>query len=646
MENLVKDNKTHPLLPGAVLAAIAGTPESRRRHPWDTQALAQFNKLNVLDLVGYLQQAGLMSAEPASKLIDIDTAFTRHYLALRRDLPEVADTTGCSLAAVERLTRALFGAKLLSEFLELLTPPDLSYEKTAEGTVDLLAALFEDVRKITGGAWSVFFPRAEFSLAADASGQFWVACLFSSRPEEMAAGFVGLFRRPHRDRLRAINGLQYKPAGVHLPDVVSDYVANAREKFKGLHDAVADDVREGLDKHFKDLGRIVGRLQLPPIVLFYYEHVVREVCQAFSELDGTVSPKENRFVQYFLQQIALIRQEHERLLRDVAFEPSQAHLTQVLAELEALVGLKDVKDKVKELANFARLQQARRVQNLPVIPASYHSVYVGNPGTGKTTVARLMGRVFHALGVLKKGHLVECDRAGLVAEFVGQTAPRTNRVIDSALDGILFIDEAYTLAKERDEFGQEAIDTLLKRMEDNRDRLIVIVAGYPDPMETFINSNPGLRSRFTRFIEFPDYSPPELCRIFAALCRKHGLVIAPELREKLVHHFAQLHRERDEHFGNGRLARNCFESVIYTQATRLANVPTMDTGILCRLEAGDLASPAEQAWKTHQVGGRGYRVICPHCGEVYSWTGSLDLTEAQCEQCGKLYNAEFGCPVA
>jgi SpoVK/Ycf46/Vps4 family AAA+-type ATPase len=165
-------------------------------------------------------------------------------------------------------------------------------------------------------------------------------------------------------------------------------------------------------------------------------------------------------------------------------------------------------------------------QGMAPIASSYHAVYTGNPGTGKTTVARLMARIYKSLGILRKGHLVECDRAALVAEYVGQTAPRTNAIIDRALDGVLFIDEAYSLVKGQDDFGDEAIETLLKRMEDNRDRLIVIVAGYPQEMERFVRSNPGLQSRFSRFLEFPDYAPFELCRIFGLMCRRNGMVLS------------------------------------------------------------------------------------------------------------------------
>jgi len=317
-------------------------------------------------------------------------------------------------------------------------------------------------------------------------------------------------------------------------------------------------------------------------------------------------------------------------------------LTQVLRELDELVGIASVKEKVRQLANFAKVQQMRVAQGISPIGSSYHAVYTGNPGTGKTTVARLMARIYKSLGILRKGHLVECDRSALVAEYVGQTAPRTNAVVDRALDGVLFIDEAYSLARGQDDFGGEAIETLLKRMEDNRDRLIVIVAGYPDEMEGFIRSNPGLQSRFSRFIEFPDYSPFELCRIFGLMCRRNGMLLSPALREKVMHHFQYLWQNRDEHFGNARLVRNCFEAVISAQANRLANSDTVDAIALARLEAEDLVTESDAARENYRKSGKSYFVECDHCRETYSWTLEMDLRDALCTKCGKTYDAEFG----
>jgi SpoVK/Ycf46/Vps4 family AAA+-type ATPase len=256
-----------------------------------------------------------------------------------------------------------------------------------------------------------------------------------------------------------------------------------------------------------------------------------------------------------------------------------------------------------------------------------------------------MGRIYRALGLLKKGHLVECDRSSLVAEYVGQTAPKTNSVVDSALDGILFIDEAYSLAKDQTDFGAEAIETLLKRMEDDRERLIVIVAGYPEPMEHFIDSNPGLHSRFSRFIQFPDYDARELCRIFSGMCRRHGLKLQPALREKIVHHFHFLHGNRAENFGNARLVRNCFESVINRQASRLADVPVVSAEQLSSLEVDDLESPAERVYRDHSARGGAYVVVCGSCGETCDWNGTVEIQTAKCESCGKTYDAEFGAPV-
>src|SRR5690606_38969334 len=204
-----------------------------------------------------------------------------------------------------------------------------------------------------------------------------------------------------------------------------------------------------------------------------------------------------------------------------AEKSSDEELSEALAELDLLIGLSAVKNEVRTLVNFLRMQEHRRQQSLPEIHVGLHSVFVGNPGTGKTTVARIMSRILGAMGILEKGHLIETDRSGLVAEYAGQTAPKTNKRIDEALDGLLFIDEAYSLVAERgdDPFGAEALQTLLKRMEDDRHRLVVILAGYPAPLARLLQSNPGLSSRFSRHITFPDFAAAELGKIFELFCQ-------------------------------------------------------------------------------------------------------------------------------
>ena len=260
-------------------------------------------------------------------------------------------------------------------------------------------------------------------------------------------------------------------------------------------------------------------------------------------------------------------------------------------ELDDLIGLESVKQEVRSLANFVKLQKQREAQGLKSAKVSYHLVFYGSPGTGKTTVARIVGRIYKDLGVLKKGHTVETDRAGLCGEYVGKTGPKTDTVISKALDGVLFIDEAYSLVPEGgagNDYGQEAISTILKRMEDYRDRLVVIVAGYKDEMQRFIDSNPGLQSRFNRYIDFPDYSSGELTDIFKMYMKKNQYTLAPDAEEYLKEQFEYAVAHKDRNFGNARFARNVFEKSIQQQANRLAGQTNLDKGRLSELTIEDL----------------------------------------------------------
>ena len=259
-------------------------------------------------------------------------------------------------------------------------------------------------------------------------------------------------------------------------------------------------------------------------------------------------------------------------------------------ELEDLIGLDNVKQEVKSLANFVKLQKQRQEKGMKTPKMSYHLVFTGSPGTGKTTVARIVARIYKDLGILKTGHTVETDRSGLVAEYVGQTATKTNAIVDSALNGVLFRDEAYALVPENasNDYGQEAISTLLKRMEDDRDKLVVIIAGYTNEMKRFIDSNPGLQSRFNRYINFPDYTAKELVRIFHMYMKKNQYTISDEADEMLKEKLDYAVEHKDRNFGNARYVRNVFEKSIQMQANRLEGKSNLSDRELTEITASDI----------------------------------------------------------
>ena len=278
----------------------------------------------------------------------------------------------------------------------------------------------------------------------------------------------------------------------------------------------------------------------------------------------------------------------------VKTEKKKPDFDELMGQLEDLVGLEEVKKDIKNLMNLVKVRKLRQEHELPVPPMSLHMVFLGNPGTGKTTVARLVSGLYAAIGVLSKGQLVEVDRSGLVAGYVGQTALKTQEVIKSAIGGVLFIDEAYSLSSGgENDFGREAIETILKAMEDHRDDLIVIVAGYTGPMETFINSNPGLESRFNKYFFFPDYNGEQLMAIFRRQCEKNSYTLTPEAEKAAVEFFTQLYEERGDNFGNGRDVRNCFEDMIVRQSNRVAAMESPTKEDLMAVLPEDLFEPED-----------------------------------------------------
>lgn len=323
-------------------------------------------------------------------------------------------------------------------------------------------------------------------------------------------------------------------------------------------------------------------------------------------------------------------------------KPADA-LQQGLTELNALIGLNAVKREVRRLTNFLKIRQQRIDQGLPVASQTLHFVFTGNPGTGKTTVARIIAKILYGFQILKTAKFIEADRATMVGGYVGQTAIKSNEVISQATDGVLFIDEAYSLAKSGgQDYGQEAIETLLKKMEDLRDRLVVIVAGYPNEMAEFISSNPGLESRFSRYIIFDDYHVSDLCQIFELMCRSNSYQLTPEARGNLAILLNRIFRDRDQNFGNARLVRNAYERTLGNHADRLANSDgeiTRET--LSTIEAVDLPFKiADGISEPYDLTKSVWHVNCPQCENSTSASLPFLGQIVKCNSC----STRFRCP--
>lgn len=326
---------------------------------------------------------------------------------------------------------------------------------------------------------------------------------------------------------------------------------------------------------YSENGQVLGQRYLT--LLYRWASIV-------AKADGTISKSESEWLANILKGAGMT--EVAPRAGRVKADPV---VSKPLRDLERMVGLEAVKGEVSKLANLVRIQQERERQGIKAVNVSYHCVFTGNPGTGKTTVARIVAGIYKELGVLKKGHLVETDRTGLVAEYVGQTGPKTNKVIDSALDGVLFIDEAYSLVEGgQNDYGKEAIATLLKRMEDDRARLVVILAGYSENMKRFIDSNPGLQSRFNRYIEFPDYEAADLTEIFKRFAKGSQYRLGAGAEEAVRGVMEKAVAHKDGQFGNGRFARNVFEKAIERQAMRLAGVGSLTKEMLQELLPEDI----------------------------------------------------------
>ena len=565
-------------LPGSILTTLFRNPKTDRTVSFKREELAELDGMTSDYLLNYYQSQSLFTPDDAARLRNSIELHSRRVYQLLRNSDWRAQVFSYEADKEEAILRSLLQLRLLIECAQILTPPLQTVKRIGDEEFDLIDDLHGLVRLLTLALWQ--------RLATDGSELQAYGAL--------SVCVAGLAAKA--DDALALLESGYAAANGDEAAFAKWFEKGGRKAMERVETMLQPVEKHGLDEIFRLFTRHTLDLGLQPVTIEFVRQNLQTLVTTLANMGSEMSDACRRRSTIISAQFTEVSRQYAVDFTARAADPgvSEEDLNAILKELDVLVGLEPVKTEVHRAANFARMQVMRRQQGLPVVQTSLHSVFFGNPGTGKTTVARLMGRIYKSLGLLRRGHVVECDRGRLVAEYVGQTAVRTHAAIDSALDGILFIDEAYSLAgRGAEDFGSEAIETLLKRMEDDRDRLIVIVAGYNEPMKQFIASNPGLESRFTNYLNFPDYKPEELLEIFHRMAAQSGLVCAPETEKKVLAICANLHAARNEQFGNAREMRNLFEAAVRNQSTRLVASGQCDRDALTTLLPEDLPADFE-----------------------------------------------------
>lgn len=565
-------------IPGSVLTTLFRNPKTGRTVSFRREELAQLDDMTCAYLLNYYQSQSLFSADDATRLGNAIEEHSRRFHLLLRHSDWRAQVYRSDVSREEAILRSLLQLSLLIGCVEILTPPLMTVKRINGEEFDLI----DDLR---GMLRLLALSLAQRLAADDKSLQGYGA---------LAICIAGLAEKA--EDAQALIECGYAASKGDETAFAKWYEKNGRKAVERVETILRPMEKQGLDTIFDVFTRHTLDLGLQPVTIEFVRQTLQTLVTTLSNMGRDLSDAGRRRSAIVSAQLTEVSRKYAMDFTARAADPgvNEEDLNAIFKELDALVGLVPVKTEVHHATDFARMQIIRRQQGLPVVQTSLHSVFFGNPGTGKTTVARLMGRIYKSLGLLHRGHVVECDRGRLVAEYVGQTAVRTHAMIDSALDGILFIDEAYSLAgRGAEDFGNEAIETLLKRMEDDRDRLIVIVAGYTGPMKEFIASNPGLESRFTNYLNFPDYAPDELLEIFHRMAAQSGLVCSPETEKKMLAICNGLNAACNEQFGNAREMRNIFERAVRNQSTRLVNSGQRDREALTTLLPEDL--PADVA---------------------------------------------------